>query len=415
MSQSDTTHETDAEESVQQPPVANPSPLFNPRSSIFGSPPQSLRNNREKRMPPPPTPPHLSEFISYVNGSGDVLSNKDDNNDNNKLPNLDKIHYALKKKLDKKKKNSATNADTTNINPTHPFNSNSSTSTWSLGSGTSMTPTTLDLEVLVTRKDINESLLQFKELNNVCEELSNNLKGVSESFGKFGSIMEKISRSKGSGEYCNMIGTFSNYQYLISNQHRYLSEIIEREFRDHIGTIESEYVKNNSERESIFQAEYGQLVKELKRTEKMESKLRRGKTRNLVLYKNNLNNLSNKLDDIDNLRHDYYVDMFKMLENAHGDILQHSKCIINQEALIFDKLAEKTKPGNGLDALFLDHDVSGHSEEEDEYSTDVEDGDETIDAENTENEQEAAAVDDPVLQDKLYMEKAVADLRLDSS
>jgi hypothetical protein len=390
--------------------------------SILGSPTRSLRN-KDKRMPPPPPPPHLSEFISYVNGNG-LRSNDTGNNeiqDKVESTGLDKVEQDLKTRLALKKKKNIINNNNNNNNSIN-ITSSANSGTWSIGSNRSITSTTMDLDVLVTKKDIKESLSTFKELNNTSDELIDNLKKVSESFGKFGSIMEKISRNKCSGKYCEMISTFSNYQYLISNQHRYLSEIIEREFKDHIGLIEIKYVKSNSECESIFQAEYIKLIKELKIKEKMENKLRRGKTRNLILYKNNLSSLSNKLDDIDSLRHDYYIDMFNLLEDAHGEILKHAKTVVEQESVIFDKLAEKAKPGNGLDKLIDmndDDNDNDDNDDDDDGEQDVQNEnvqeDENVQNQQEQHENENVHYDNPGLQNELYMKEAIANLCIEPS
>ncbi|TID23255.1 hypothetical protein CANINC_003187 [Pichia inconspicua] len=298
-------------------------------------------------MAPPPPPAHLSEFLSYVNGTANKVKEVDANEDSDKVDGhgLNKVENELKKKLKLSKRRSNVSTATSNIT------SSNSSMNWSIGS--EMTASTLDLEVILTKKDIQDSLQQLKELEDVSKELSDGLKHVSDLFGKFAQITENISRSKGSGRFCESLGAFSNYQYLISNQHRYLSEVLKTKFGDEINSIKTEFTQQHDERTKAFENEYKELVKELKVSEKLESKLRRSRTRNLIVYKNNLNDLSNKLNQIDHVHHDYYVDSFELLEKTHGKILNQEKNIFNQESIVFEKLADKTKPGNGLDGLII--------------------------------------------------------------
>ncbi|KAG0689180.1 hypothetical protein C6P40_005447 [Pichia californica] len=316
-----------------------------PRSVISGvstsniiAPRSPTRSERKgKRLAPPPPPPHLSEFITYVNGKNSSI-----NNGNQEIYDTSKNETkdVSTKPRDRKKRTDITS-----------WSIHSNMSNPSLSSMNSMTPTIMDLDVLVTKKDVSESIEQMQELKFTCDNLSNKLKEVSEAFGDFGAIIEKISRSKGSGEYCNALSTFSNYQYLVSNQHRYLGELLQREFAEQLDSIRKEYEEKNQIRRDEFQNEYKKLVRELKNSEVANSKLRKGKIRNLVSYKSNLVNLTNKLENIDHVYHDYYVDSFNMLENVSGKIVEHAKNVVYQESVVFGKLAEKTQPGNGLDIL----------------------------------------------------------------
>lgn len=343
------------------------------------SPRSPTRSERKgKRMAPPPPPPHLSEFLSYVNGgsSGSNGSGEMDMDEGKLELNKAKQHKSGRKK---RTDNASWSIHSNMSNP-------------SLASMPSITPTTMALDVLVTKKDVAESVEQMQELSRCCETLSQKLKEASDAFGDFGAVMEKISRSKGSGEHCDALSTFSNYQYLISNQHRYLGELLHREFGNKIGDIRREYEGRNEVRREQFQDEYKKLVKELKSSEVANSKLRKGKIRNLVSYKTNLANLTNKLDNIDRVYHDYYVDSYELIEEASGKIAERARQVVRQESVVFGKLAEKTRPGNGLDVLFAeDSDVAVQEEAEEEEDEYVEDGDTTIREDQTEAEPQEGA------------------------
>lgn len=375
------------------------------------SPKSPTRSERKgKRMAPPPPPPHLSEFLSYVNGgnSGSNASGEMEIDEGKLEINKVKHRSGRKKRTD----NASWSIHSNMSNP-------------SLTSMTSTTPTTMALDVLVTKKDVSESVEQMQELSRCCEALSQKLKEASDAFGDFGAVIEKISRSKGSGEHCNALSTFSNYQYLISNQHRYLGELLQREFGDKIGDIKNEYEGRNRVRRDEFQSEYKTLVKELKSSEVANSKLRKGKIRNLVSYKTNLASLTSKLDNIDRVYHDYYVDSYGLIEEASGRIVERARSVVRQESVVFGKLAEKTRPGNGLDMLFtedvdadvdVDADAEAIAVDEDE---DVEDGDTTIREERDEDEAAVRAADDVEddddddmsRRDERYMQQAVELLR----
>ena len=337
------------------------------------SPKSPTRSERKgKRMAPPPPPPHLSEFLSYVNGGNSSINASGEMEiDEGKLE-INKVKHRSGRK--KRTDNASWSIHSNMSNP-------------SLTSMTSTTPTTMALDVLVTKKDVTESVEQMQELSRCCETLSQKLKEASDAFGDFGAVIEKISRSKGSGEHCNALSTFSNYQYLISNQHRYLGELLQREFGDKIGDIKNEYEGRNQARRDEFQSEYKTLVKELKSSEVANSKLRKGKIRNLVSYKTNLANLTNKLDNIDRVYHDYYVDSYGLIEEASGRIVERARSVVRQESVVFSKLAEKTRPGNGLDVLFTEDedDEDAVAVDEDEY---IEDGDTTIREERDEEGEE---------------------------
>lgn len=356
--------------------------------SLENSPTKSIHRNNRARMAPPPPPAHLSEFLSYVNGTA---NNKDKTNGTKEEEDvvdelgLNKVEKELKKKLKLKRKSNLSTA-TSNLT------SSNSSMNWSISS--EMTASTMDLDVILSKKDINDSLSQFKELEYVTNELSEGLKSVSDLFGKFAHVLEDISRSKGSGKYGESLGAFSNYQYLISNQHRYLSEALKTQFGDQLNSIKTKFSKKHTEREEVFEKEYKNLVKELKVLEKLENRLRRSKTRNLIVYKTNLNELSNKLNEIDHMHHDYYVDSLDLLEHTHGNILSHAKTIVQHESLVFDKLSEKTKPGNGIDDLIAEEaSISG---EDETFIDETINGDDDTDQSKTANSHEYKNIDDLV-------------------
>lgn len=357
-------------------------------TSSFNTTPKSpTRSERKgKRMAPPPPPAHLSEFLSYVNGTGNNsnLEVEDKNKFDNKISNLNK-------QKGKKKRNDNQSS----------FSIHSNLSNQSISSITSMTPTTMDLDVLITKKDILESIEQMHELKLSCDNLTNKLKEVSEAFGDFGAIIEKISRSKGSGDYCNSLSTFSNYQYLISNQHRYLGELLYKDFSEKIDNINKDYEEKNQIRRTEFENQYKKLVKELKNSEVANSKLRKGKIRNLVSYKSNLVNLTNKLENIDHVYHDYYVDSFNLLEEANGQIVENAKNAIYHESIVFTKLSEKTQPGNGLDDLLIKEEEEGEEGNE-LVGDDYEEGNTTI-------QDESSRINDLVLNNEISNSNVNAD------
>ncbi|GME69416.1 unnamed protein product [[Candida] boidinii] len=300
-------------------------------------------------------PAHLSEFYSYVNNTSsdmdttnesipDTSINTNNNNTNNINTN-----------------NSVNDISSTNVSsnyPSHPMNYHSYSgidsrrgSFTTLNSASSLTSMTMDLPILITSKDFNEAVNCYQDLIKNSENYRLALKALSIATSEFSNSIENLARCKGSNLISDDLLNVSGLHYLIANQQQILSNTIQYNFEEPLKQHKDDFIKTYKKDEINFKSVINNKIKLLKKNENDNKKLVKLKTRNLITYKSNLIKLTNQLDEIDRLKHDYYFNIFEKFSNSANFILEKSCSIIKAELTTFENLSNKGKPGYGLDSL----------------------------------------------------------------
>lgn len=309
-------------------------------------------------------PAHLSEFYSYVNNTTSDIdttnesvpdtsinnntNNNNNNNNNNSINDISSINSSS---------NFPLNSNSNSMNYHHHSHSYSSdinsrrNSFTTLNSNSSLTSMTMDLPILITNKDFNETVNCYQDLIKNSENYRIALKNLSIVTSEFSNSIENLARCKGSNLISDDLLNVSGLHYLISNQQQILSNTIQYNFEEPLKKYKDDFIKDYKNYELNFKSIINNKIKILKKNENDNKKLVKLKTRNLITYKSNLIKLTNQLDEIDKLKHDYYFNIFEKFSNSANLILEKSCNIIKAELTTFENLSNKGKPGYGLDSL----------------------------------------------------------------
>ncbi|QPG75423.1 hypothetical protein FOA43_002777 [Brettanomyces nanus] len=215
----------------------------------------------------------------------------------------------------------------------------------------STAPSALDLETLITGKDIKDTIDCYKTLINTSQKYREALAQLNLAASEFGGALETCARLKGSGEASEGLMGCSGLQYMIANQQQILVRNLEVDFQNPVVGIIDEFEQQHLNTDAEFKKLINDKVRQLKKNEKTNIKLSRKKYRNIAAYRSNLQQLTAQLDEIDRLKHDYYMSSYEQVQCASRSILDRTRDIVSLETTIYDSVAKKGETGGGLDNL----------------------------------------------------------------
>ncbi|ODV62762.1 Ivy1p ASCRUDRAFT_31681, partial [Ascoidea rubescens DSM 1968] len=220
-----------------------------------------------------------------------------------------------------------------------------------LDSTISFTPSVLDLPTIITKKDIKSAESCYNKLLKTAQSYKDSLLSTSNAASDFGAALEDCARCKGSGNAADGLMSAAGFHYIISNHQQLLSQAIyinfEKPVKNEIDAFNQISATNNSN----FKNKISEKINELKFLEYQNSKISKSRFRNLVNYKSTLSNISRKIQEIDNLKHDYYLSCFSLVQATSSKILTRVSSIVRAQVEIFDGIARKGWSGGGLDDL----------------------------------------------------------------
>ncbi|GMG20042.1 unnamed protein product [Ambrosiozyma monospora] len=336
----------------------------------------STSSSSGKKSPKRQPPAHLSEFYSYVNGNSNYNNNYNttktknttNGNDEHDTSHHQYDSYGIHSSpITRSKTGSSTNSSSylpshnktesydgssSFFDPTKKYGSLYSTRDDSVHSGfSSISPSTLDLEVLITKKDVEETVNSYHDLIKTAKEYKAALVTLSNAASEFGRSLENCARCKGSGKASDGLMTASGLHHLIANRQLILSESVSMNFEKPVLNIMDQFDKDFKDNDVRFKSEIKEKVAQLKHNERANLKMSKKKTRNIVSYKSNLLQLASQLDEIDRLKHDYYVSSFDKVQDSALKVLAKASSLISVETTMYEHVAKKAWTGGGLDEL----------------------------------------------------------------
>lgn len=265
-------------------------------------------------------PPHLSEFYS-------IFNNNSSNSSNNNNIRTDEA-------------NNIRETSNNNYRRTASLNSNVSTSTLK------------DLEILITKRDMSNTLKSINEISHSSKKLINSLSNVSNDFNSFASSIENLSRLKGcdyqnSENLLNASGLF----YLLSNVQNIMATTIENFFSHNLTDILGIFQSELDLLDIDFKKNCKKQAEKLKLQEKLSKKFTKNKMRNIFSYRENLSNLQSQLDEFESLKINYYQNSFSLVDKTISSILTVIASLSKAQIELSENIAKKGWSGNGLDSL----------------------------------------------------------------
>ncbi|XXZ98318.1 hypothetical protein QA089_000810 [Meyerozyma guilliermondii] len=255
----------------------------------------------------------------------------------------------------------------------------------------------MDLPYILGPRDFQSTVECYEELLTKADKYSRALHAVAEAASDFGQALEESVKSPKINyrkEVSEGLVNAAGLQYIIGTNESILARTLKESFQvplaEALAKVKSDYKSNHE----YYQQEVREKTKRLRQKELENIKLSKSRTRNLNAYKSNLVQLTNQVDEIDRLKHDYYHEVNAILEHFSGDqLVLKTGSFVRAQLEIYEGIARKGWSGGGLDELLsIAPDLFG-SAVEPEHQVDTDDvlaanesihsdNDDTIDAIN---------------------------------
>lgn len=297
--------------------------------------PTDQAQNNNRYVSPERYAPHLSEFYPIVNSDGRLPKG-----DSQQQEQQEQIHLQRPNDILKSPLHSSRSSFYRIRRPS------------SVRSGAS---TINDLQTLITKKDMKKTLDAMQELSQHVESYARQLVSTSQRASLVASSLEEIARLKGcrddtAEKFLNSSGLF----HLLANHQRIMSQCITTALGEKLEQHMEGFNLKYATQESHFKQAFHEQTMKLKLQEKYNIKLSKRKIRNLVSYRENLQNLQTQLDDLESLKHDYYQDSYELVQSCCGNILKDVATVSRAQVEICENIARKGWSGGGLDDLIVD-------------------------------------------------------------
>jgi len=277
---------------------------------------------------------HLTEFYPYLNGGTSVQSATSSSaSQHHHNQNGNKHHHSRQSSM--------------NNTPGHSRRQSLST----VNSYNSFSPSTLDLQTLVTKTDISKTTEAYNDILKASEDYRNALTLVAEAAGNFGVALENGAKCKGSGNAADGLLNASGLYFLVANHQQILAHSVKESFEVPISKEINKFKLTSAKNDEIFKNEIKEKILNLKKQERENMKLSKLKSRNLVAYRSKLLQLTSHIDEIDRSKHDYYQSAFDLVQDTSHNILKQLGSIVRAQVEIYEGIARKGWSGGGLDEL----------------------------------------------------------------
>ena len=235
-----------------------------------------------------------------------------------------------------------------------------------------------DLQTLITRRDVKQTKEAMNSLHETADEFQHALSLVASCSSKMASEFENFAKLKGCNDdtaekFMNASGLF----HLLGNHELIMSQFVNNLLIESIKDMSDEFQFKSKSLENKFNSKRKEESLKLKIQEKFNNDFSRRNVRNLISYRESLNNLQNQLDQLELLKYDYYNDSYQLVESTCNKVLKNVASITRAQVEISENIARKGWSGGGLDDLLIDADdpftKNDDDEEEDEDEEERED------------------------------------------
>lgn len=234
-----------------------------------------------------------------------------------------------------------------------------------------------DLQTLITRHDVKQTKEAMQSLHETANEFQHVLSLVASCSSKMASEFENFAKLKGCNDdtaekFMNASGLF----HLLGNHELIMSQFVNNLLIESINDMSDEFQFKSKSLENNFNSKRKEESLKLKIQEKFNNDFSRRNVRNLISYRESLNNLQNQLDQLESLKYDYYNDSYQLVESTCNKVLKNVASITRAQVEISENIARKGWSGGGLDDLLIDAEdpfTKNNEEEEEEEEEEHED------------------------------------------
>ena len=247
-------------------------------------------------------PPHLSEFVQYVNGESEIENN---DNDDDEVIEEQTI-----------KDNEQEEGLESELEQQHQHQQPPSSPRAPLILPDTLSLTSIPPSLIVGPTQQQQTLSTINKIESLCSQIGTYSQNLSDAHGQLGLLLEELAKTSPSP---NIIPSAS-YQQLTAVQQRYIGDKTRNEIKDKLNNLKTGYQIDYQELKKSFDLQYKSAVSSLKESEIINTQLRRGKIRNLVQYRNSLETVSDMVREIDTICSNHYVQSAERLQSLIEDI-----------------------------------------------------------------------------------------------
>lgn len=239
-----------------------------------------------------------------------------------------------------------------------------------------------DLQTFITKRDVKRTSEVINLLHNNSMNYSASLRQSSLRAGEMASSLEDLAKLKGcNDDTAEKLLSASGLFHLMSNHDIIMAQCIQNLMGNELIDDIDEFNMKSKQLENKFKAESKEQSIKLKMQEKLNNKLSKRKIRNLLSYRESLNSLQTQLDQLETLRHDYFVESYSLVESTCNNVLNNVASVTRAQLDISENIARKGWSGGGLDDLLIgvgdpfskeEEEAEEEVEEEAEEETEVE-------------------------------------------
>lgn len=175
---------------------------------------------------------HLTEFYPYLNGGSQIPSVPVEN---------------------ERKDNSR---QTSMKSPAHERRQSLST----MNTYQSFSPSTLDLQTLVTKTDMSKTTEAYNDILAASEDYRKALLQVAEAAGNFGAALENGAKCKGSGNAADGLLSASGLYFLVANHQQILAHSVKESFEVPVSKEINKFKLTSAKNDEIFKNEIKEKV-----------------------------------------------------------------------------------------------------------------------------------------------------------
>ncbi|CCH62921.1 hypothetical protein TBLA_0I02650 [Henningerozyma blattae CBS 6284] len=237
----------------------------------------------------------------------------------------------------------------------------------------STTSTISDLQTLVTKRDMQNTSAAIIDLWKSSAAYSKSLKKNAKNSSRVATSIETLAKLKGcNDETAKKLLNASGLFHLLSNHEQIMSNTLEVLINNNIDVILHDFEQNSKSLQNQFKKNCKEQSNKLKLQEKYNTQLAKRKVRNIISYRESLTNLQIQLDQLEQLRHDFYQDSYLLVDSTCNQLLKDVASLSRAQVEICENIARKGWSGGGLDDLLLDADDPFSKDEEDDEEEDEE-------------------------------------------
>ncbi|KAK4688074.1 hypothetical protein P7C73_g2047, partial [Tremellales sp. Uapishka_1] len=195
--------------------------------------------------------------------------------------------------------------------------------------------------MLITRKDLRQSIACFEELMAAAKAYRNALLAMSSATAAFAAAMEACSRVKGCHSSNAALAGSAGLQFLTSNHEQILADGVYRQFEIPLLEALDNYKREVAERLAIYENGMQEQSNRIRKTEAENLKVGRRRKRDLQSFRLALAELQRQVDELDGLKARYHEEVLEGEDEVWEIVTSKLAFVVRSQLDFYEKIASK--------------------------------------------------------------------------